>query len=196
MVLRHTVVRVADVREGFLKVLFNLLINLRHGTAGILRRKGGLRFFHIGYADILGACGLIIVHAEHVHEDEMTVGTAHERLRLLLKERGSPLAAIVLHDLIDCLKGMVGRRNSGIARAPDVFGRLIVRFGDVLPMPKLLEELTAHVSVVELVNVITEHFCDHHIVVVRVGGSKEALNLLLTVYLGPVVRQDIKKLVA
>ena len=63
-------------------------------------------------------------------------------------------------------------------------------------MPELLEELAAHIGVVEFVDIVTEHLGDHDIIMVRISGSEETLDLFLAVYLRSVVRHRVEKLVA
>ena len=76
MVLRHRVVVITHKSQSFLKILLDLRVDSCDIPSFVLRGESGLRLWHVRDSEISGAGLLVVLQTEHIHEDEMRVGTA------------------------------------------------------------------------------------------------------------------------
>ena len=138
MVLGHIVDFIVDQGQCLLDVLLDVFIELLHGAALIVGANrllgfGRVRQTHIG----VGRLGVVGI-TEHVGEQEVSPGTAHQRLTSLGTQTGG-----VAH-LLDGLQSVVGMSHRTITCTPKALGCIRTDGRDVLPAVGFLLALVFH----------------------------------------------------
>ena len=202
VILRDLVIAVADIAEGNLQVLVDLVVHLGHRAPLVL----GIQFHgngvDIGDAEIFVAGIGVVVQAEEVDQHEMAVGAAEQRLRHLGGQSGLfdgldiDLAVTAGHPL-DGLERLVGVRDGIIGVLPEVLRAVVRHFRHIFPGVALVHEAAGTgIVVTDIVHVVGHVLAEGQIGIVRIGRSKQRTDFLLGADFRPVVGHLVQELVA
>ena len=78
VIFRDGVVFVRNIGKGRLEIFADLIIHVGHVSTLVGRLQGRFRTGDIRYAGVFGTGNRVVRHAEHVHQDKVTIGTAQQ----------------------------------------------------------------------------------------------------------------------
>ena len=178
--------------ETLLQVGLDLLVHLGDRPALILRTERLFRLRDVRDAQVRRAGLLVVLHREDVHEHEMGVGPADERLAVRL-DQGRVVAQ---PHLVHRFDGLVGVGDGQVEIAPDVLRALVVALGDVLPVPDFVAEPGGlRILDAVVVEIVRHQLGDAGITRRGIGGAHQRNRFLRGVDFRTVVRVLVQELV-
>ena len=194
VIFRDGVIFVRNIGKGGLEVFADLLVHIGHVSTLIGGLQGRFRFGDVRNAGIFGTGNRVVSHAEHVYQDEVTVGTAQQRFgpfgfqvqRRILFQQG-----------VDGFQGLIGTGNGTVAGAPDGLGIFVVAFRHIIPGEDVVDETVGIGVVLAVVVHVVGHKLGHkHIVGGGISRYEQGPDFLLGINLGAVIRHLVEELVA